>query len=98
MHGAERMQILLHTASVIALAVIALNLFLTCGLLLVAIFCLQRWTRRFAEWTDAALERSQAYASQAASAVDRAGQQAIQPIVWAEKKAAQAQRAAKTLL
>lgn len=92
------MQTLLHTTSVIALAVIALNLFLTCGLLLVAIFYLQRWTRRFTEWTDAALERSHVYASQAASAVDRAGQKAIQPVVWAEKKAAQAQRVAKTLV
>ena len=50
------MQAFLATASVIALIVIATNLLLTCGLLVLCIFYVQRMIGRFSGWVETGLE------------------------------------------
>ncbi len=83
------MQGLLATTSVIALVVIAFNLLLTFGLLLIAAVVCQRLIRKLSLWTERALAQSGPYVHQAAHTVDRAGRTIVQPVVQAESVLAQ---------
>ncbi len=78
------------TTSVIALVAIALNLLLTFGLLLAAIYLCQRLIRHLTAWTEQALAQGGTYAHQAAETVDRASRTLVQPIIHAESTLEQA--------
>ncbi len=84
------MQGLLATTSVIALIVIALNLLLTFGLLLAAIFLCQRLIRSLSAWTEQALAQGSTYVHQATDTVDRAGRTIVKPMIQAESTLEQA--------
>lgn len=92
------MQALLATASVFALIVIAVNLLLTCGLLLVCIYALQKLIGRCNGLLETGLERGGALSAQAAGGVDRVGTQIVQPVIWVEQKAEQIKSTGRSLV
>ncbi len=85
----EFLEALLATASVFALIVIAVNLLLTCGLLIVCIYYVQKLIGRFHGVLERGLDKGSAYSAQAAAVVDSASHRVVQPVIWAEGKAAQ---------
>lgn len=78
------MQALLATASVIAMMVIALNLFITFGLLLFAVFYVQRLTRALTDFTERGLARSQPYATKAADTLGTVSEHVVRPVIQVE--------------
>ncbi len=92
------MQAFLATASVIALIVIAINLLLTCGLLVVCIYYTQRLIGRFNGLLEAGLERGSGYSAKAVQVVNTASETLVQPVVWAEQKAEQIKSSGRSLV
>lgn len=76
-------------ASVIALIVIAVNLLLTCGILVLCIFYLQKMIERFSVWMETGMGKGAAYAAKTAQIVDTTSGKIVEPVIWAEQKAEQ---------
>ncbi len=91
------MQALLATASVFALIVIAVNLLLTCGLLVICIYYIQKLIGRFNGVLAAGLEKGGEYSTQAAAVVDRASEKVVQPVIWTEGKTEQLKATGRSL-
>ena len=90
-------QALLATASVFALMVIAVNLLLTCGLLVICIYYIQKLIGRFDGVLAAGLEKGGAYSAKAAAVVDRASEKVVQPAIWTEGKTEQLKATSRSL-
>ena len=90
-------QALLATASVFALIVIAVNLLLTCGLLVVCIYYIQKLIGRCNGMLEAGWEKGGAYSAKTAKIVDRAGERVVQPVVWIEGKVEQIKGTSRSL-
>lgn len=93
-----RVQAFLATASVIALIVIALNLLLTCGLLLVCIYYTQRLIGRCSGWLEEGMAQGAVYAGQAADLTEKAAVRVTAPVIWAEAKVEQARKSGQSLI
>lgn len=91
------MQALLATASVIALVVIAFNLLVTFGLLLMSVFFLERWTHRLSAWVAATLEQGGTRAGQAAVTVETVSRKVVAPVIQVERSVEQARSVLKHL-
>jgi hypothetical protein len=96
--GEVLLQAFLATISMIALIVIAINLLLTCGLLVVCIYYTQRLIGRFNGLLEVGLERGSEYSASAVQAVAKASEKVVQPVVWAEQKAVQIKSTGRSLV
>ena len=92
------MQAFLATASVIALIVIATNLLLTCGLLVLCIFYVQRMIGRFSGWVETGLETGAVYSAKTALTVDETSEKIVRPVIWAEQKVEQVKGTSRSLV
>ncbi len=91
------MQALLATASVLALIVIAFNLLLTCGLLVVCIYYTQKLIGHCNGLLETGLEKGGQLSAQAVRVVDRASEKVVQPVIWTEGKTEQIQKIGRSL-
>lgn len=91
------MDLILAIAGVIALIVIAVNLFITFGLMLVALYYTKQLVKLAGGWSEQGLAAGGRHVNTAAEFVDKAGRRIVEPVVQAEAKATQARRVVASL-
>jgi len=84
-------------AGVIALVVIAVNLLITFGLMLVALHYTKQLVKLAGTWSEQGLAAGGRHVNTAAEFVDKAGRRIVEPVVQAEAKAAQTRRVVASL-
>lgn len=91
------MDLFLAIAGVIALIVIAVNLFITFGLMLAALHYTKQLVKLAGGWSEQGLEAGGRHVNTAAEFVDKTGRRIVEPVVQAEAKATQARRVVASL-
>lgn len=91
------MDLFLAIAGVIALIVIAVNLFITFGLMLVALHYTKQLVKLTGTWSEQGLAAGGRHVNTAATFVDKTGRRIVEPVVQTEAKVAQARKVLASL-
>ena len=91
------MDLFLAVAGVIALVVIAVNLFITFGLMLAALHYTKQLVKLTGGWSEQGLAAGERHAATAAAFVDKTGRRIVEPVVQTEAKAAQVRKVLASL-
>ena len=88
---------ILAITGVIALLVIAVNLLITFGLMLAALYYTKQLVKAIGKWSEQGLASGGQHIGTAAAFVDKAGQRIVEPVVQVEARTAQTRRVLTSL-